>query len=299
MIIVNIKNGLGNQMFQYAFGKVLEWKYSCPVYFDLMRNNISQPLKCDLDIFNIETIHEADISVINTFKPFSIRRYRDNNQYLYYIYFKLRKKFQSNKLITESHPSIFIPTFNKIKLNTNYYFLGHWMNFDYYKAYIDRLRDLYTLKDDTFYNTGKALEIISSQYQTVSIHIRRGDYLTCGFMANLSLDYYTQAINKIANKIPNIYIYLFTDDPKWARENFKTNFPYEIVEANQGNNCYKDIVLMSLCRHNIIANSSFSWWSAFLNKNPNALIIAPKNWYNYPTQNRYVNNMIPHTWFRI
>ena len=143
------------------------------------------------------------------------------------------------------------------------------------------------------------MEIISSQYQTVSIHIRRGDYLTCGFMANLSLDYYTKAINEIANKTPNIYIYLFTDDPQWARENFKTNFPYEIVEANQGKDCYKDIVLMSLCRHNIIANSSFSWWGAFLNKNNDAIIIAPKQWYNTPTQNRYIHNMIPDEWIRI
>lgn len=114
---------------------------------------------------------------------------------------------------------------------------------------------------------------------SVSIHIRRGDYLLYPkIYPIMSIDYYEKGANYIRYKTQKpIHLYVFSDDIKWVKENFRSKYPFTIIEGN------KDIIdmqLMSLCHHNIIANSTFSWWGAYLNKNPNKIVIAPDQWNN-------------------
>jgi len=299
MIIVNIKNGLGNQMFQYAFGKVIEWKYKTPVYFDFLRDDISTPLHSYLDVFNIEPIHEADPQWRIPFLPFSVRQFRDNKQYIHYIYYKLRRTFQPNKLITERYPSKYIKLFDKIDLKKKYYFLGFWQNPIYFIGYEEKIKNFFIPKDKSIFETDDAVEILNSYYDTVSLHFRRGDYKTSGFIEPAGMDYYYEAIDIIKQKVKNPFFYIFTDEPEWVRNEMKINIPYKLITGNTGSDAFVDILLMSKCKHNITANSSFSWWGAWLNENPDKCVIAPKKWYADEERNKFASEIAPKEWIRI
>jgi hypothetical protein len=299
MIIVNIKNGLGNQMFQYAFGKVLEWKYGVLVYFDLLRDDISIPLQSDLHVFNIDPILEADPKWRKPFLPFSVRQYRDKKQYFKYIYYKFRRKYQKYKLITEPYPSQYMPIFNSIVLDKNYYFLGFWQNPSYFKGYEDRIRKLFEPVEKSVLNDSIAVEIMHSDKDTVSLHFRRGDYLTSGFILPLDMSYYVNAVDIITKKLSNPYFYIFSDEPDWVLKNLKIDYPFSIITDNKGNNAYIDIVLMSMCKNHIIANSSFSWWGAWLGNNPEKIVIAPQKWYGTEKRDKYIKQITPDNWIRI
>ena len=301
MIIVNIKNGLGNQMFQYAFGRVLEWKYGVPVLFHFFGDTQDYPRKTKLDVFDINQIHEPLKGVIDPFEPFSVRKYRDEKKYIHYIYFKIRRVLQKNRLITEAYPSQFQQCFNRLNIDTKYFFLGFWQNPKYFIGYESKIKKMFFPKDRGIYYSDIALEISNSKFTTVSLHIRRGDYLTSGFIEPAAIEYYWKAIECILNKFKNPFFYIFTDEPLWVQDKFKLEFniPYKIVTGNIGDESYKDIILMSICQNNIIANSSFSWWGAWLNPNPQKVVIAPQKWYATTRRDKYSADITPKEWIRI
>lgn len=299
MFIVNIKNGLGNQMFQYSFGRVLEWKYGVPVLFYFFEEAEDYPRKTQLDVFSIAEINEPQIDIIEPFKPFSVRQYRDKKKYGQYIYYKLRRILQKNRLITEAYPSQFQHCFNNLNVNKKYFFLGFWQNPKYFKGYEVEIKKQFVLKDKSFYDTDIASEISNSTFDTVSVHIRRGDYLMSGFIEPTGIYYYKKAIGEILVKLKKPYFYIFTDDPQWVQDEFKFDIPFTLITGNIGSDSYKDIILMSLCKHNIMANSSFSWWGAWLNKNPNKIVIAPKKWYASAQRDKYAAEITPKEWIRL
>ena len=119
-----------------------------------------------------------------------------------------------------------------------------------------------------------------SSTNSVSLHVRRGDYLGLKNLHGIcDLNYYQKAVNFIERHVENPFFFLFSDDPNWVKENLKLNHPYFIVDINKNEKSPWDMWLMSLCKHNIIANSSFSWWGAFLNQNEKNITIAPKVWF--------------------
>ncbi len=300
MIIVGIKNGLGNQMFQYAFGKILEWKYNTLIYYDIMNDAFVSNNQTDMEIFDIGKYEVIDKKEIEKFKPFAIKKYWNEKQYFHYVYYKIRRYVSPNKLVLEPLPSCYVKYFESLNIHKDYYFMGHWMNVEYFKGYEKNIKELFELKDKSFYHSPIATEITTSKYTPISMHIRRGDYLSVGFMDNKGLDYYVKALDKIKDKVNNPFLYVFTDDPVWAKSELKIlDAPFKVVEGNSGENSYKDMVLMSMCKHNIIANSSFSWWGAWLNKNDDKIVIAPKKWYSSEIQNTFINNMIPNDWIII
>ena len=299
MIIVGVKNGLGNQMFQYAFGKLLEWKYSVPVEFDIMNEDFVSDMQTDMDVFSIGDYKIADKGQIKEFMPFSVARYKQEKRYLSYIYYKLRRKLHPAKLVTEKFPSQYISDFDSLNTFHKYYFMGHWMNLRYFSGFEDRIRALFELKDNSFYDSDVAKEIIGSIETPVSLHIRRGDYLSSGFIEVAEMSYYQKAIALIKENVKSPVLYVFTNDPRWVEHEFKPDLPYKIVSGNTGANSYKDMLLMSLCKHNIIANSSFSWWGAWLNNNENKIVVCPKNWYATEKLNTNVEQMVPDNWKRL
>ncbi|MDD4992422.1 MAG: alpha-1,2-fucosyltransferase [Paludibacter sp.] len=300
MVIVNVKNGLGNQMFQYAFSKVLEWKYQIPVMLDLMRDeNDDTPLVNDLDVFEIERIQEVNQQLTKPFKPFSVAYYRNNKKYIQYVYYKLRRLLQPNRLITERYPSQPTKYFDKLKPNKKYYFLGFWQNASYYLGYEEKIKLLFQPKDATVLQSDIAIEISLSTYDTVSLHIRRGDYQTSGFIEPASATYIYAAIDLMKSKLRNPFFFIFTDDPQWVKSELKLQMPHKLVEGNENEKSYIDILLMSHCKHNIIANSSFSWWGAWLNNNPTKIVIAPKKWYASVERDKYSACITPNEWIRL
>lgn len=299
MFIVNIKNGLGNQMFQYAYGRVLEWKYGVSVWYHFFGESEEHPRKTELDVFSINEINEPKNDIVESFKPFSVRRYRDERKYAKYLFYKLRRILQKNRLVTEPYPSQYLSCFENLDINKNYFFLGFWQNSKYFKGYEVEIKKLFILKDKGFYDTDIASEISNSTFDTVSVHIRRGDYLTSGFIEPTGICYYKKAIEQILVKLKKPYFYIFTDDPQWVQDEFKFNIPFTLITGNIGSDSYKDIILMSLCKHNIMANSSFSWWGAWLNENPNKIVIAPKKWYASAQRDKYATEITPKEWIRL
>ena len=120
-------------------------------------------------------------------------------------------------------------------------------------------------------------------HESISLHIRRGDFVqdskTHQFHGACSLDYYNRCIEYVSEKTNNPHFFVFSDDPHWAKENLRQDISTTIVENNSGFKAYEDLQLMSQCKHNIIANSSFSWWGAWLNANPDKIVCAPKQWF--------------------
>ncbi|MDD2505652.1 MAG: alpha-1,2-fucosyltransferase, partial [Bacilli bacterium] len=133
-----------------------------------------------------------------------------------------------------------------------------------------------------------------------SLHVRRGDYVlnsttnkvhgTCG------INYYNKAIDIVTKENPEAVFFVFSDDCDWARNNLKINHEKYFIDFNGKENCHEDIRLMSLCKHNIIANSSFSWWGAWLNNNKNKIVVAPKKWFNVKINTK---DLVPENWIKI
>ena len=113
------------------------------------------------------------------------------------------------------------------------------------------------------------------------------------------MEYYERAVNFIAREIKNPQFFIFSDDHVWMKKNMKLNFPTTYVDHNKDDKNYEDMRLISLCRHQIIANSTFSWWGAWLNDNPNKIVIAPKKWFNKVKLSVDTKDVIPNSWIKL
>ena len=125
----------------------------------------------------------------------------------------------------------------------------------------------------------KILDLIH-ETNSVSLHVRRGDYVKLQHIHGLcDLDYYAHAIRFITEHLTNPHFFIFSDDIQWVTNNLKIGFSHTFVDINHGHDSAWDMWLMANCKHNIIANSSFSWWGAWLNQNPNKIVVAPAQWF--------------------
>lgn len=144
-----------------------------------------------------------------------------------------------------------------------------------------------------------SLQVINSTTQSVCIHIRRGDYVenphTNQVHGILPVEYYAKAIQMIRDSLNSPSFFIFSDDPKWLRE--QAIFKGMNIISNTKNKDWEEMYLMSQCSHHIIANSSFSWWGAWLAENPDQIVIAPKKWFNDESFER--TDKIPDDWIRI
>jgi hypothetical protein len=289
MVIVKISGGLGNQLFQYSFGRYLSTIYNTILKLDIQtKNNISGFTNRDvgLDKFNINIEFATSDEIIRYkwFKSGLLSRVE-------------RKLIQAMPFLNIKYiiQSPFCNKFNMNRMRDNCYYDGYWQSEKYFKPIADVLRSELTL---SFSRYQLSDNIISSE--SVSLHVRRGDYLSIKsnskLFAECSIQYYFGAINYILEKVSCCTFFIFSDDITWCKDKFKgDNFRY--VESNM--DCPEvDLFLMSQCKHNIIANSSFSWWGAWLNSNPDKIVIAPKGWYK-GRKNRAINELIPSKWIMI
>jgi len=166
--------------------------------------------------------------------------------------------------------------------NTDIYYIGHWLNIDYYCDIMDSIYEVFSFKKKLDIKNEEMLRIISTCC-SVSVHIRRGDYLSYNnVFKKLGVKYYSEAIAFLEEKLqckPTYFI--FSDDTSWAKDNFVFFEDRQVyfIDWNSGENSYIDMQLMSNCKHNIIANSSFSWWASLLNHFEDKIIISPENYY--------------------
>jgi hypothetical protein len=294
MIITQLNGGLGNQMFQYAAGRSLAAHHNTELKLDISqfsRVKENTPRQYYLSSFRIKETFTSreDLHRVRTSSS------RLNNLYTG-VYCALTGKppVQYKK---EPHFH-FDPGF--LTLPDNVYLDGYWQSEKYFQSIENVIKSEFTLKEDPDPpNTLMSEKILGSN--AVSIHIRRGDYVTNPvtfvYHGVCTLEYYHRAINCITQKISDPHFYIFSDDPLWVKQNLEVNYPHTYVTHNQDLKDYMDLWLMSLCQHHIIANSSFSWWGAWLCSNPGKIVIAPKRWFSKPDIN--TQDLIPESWNKL
>ena len=178
---------------------------------------------------------------------------------------------------------------------------GYFHTFQYFHEHRSDLVSIFTFKDSVATEALSRKEKIrdGEPYPLISLHVRRGDYLQVSSL-NLGLSYYSDALKSVMNTFADSYFKLvvFSDDIEWSKTNFGSK-SFTFVECKEGREPHEDIYLMSLCDHNIIANSSFSWWGALLNTNPNKIVIAPQRWFNDDKMQREAKDIVPNKWHKI
>lgn len=174
------------------------------------------------------------------------------------------------------------------------FLLGYWMNVKYFEGITDKIRSAFIFQNIDEDNRRVANEM--QERESVAIHVRRGDYLQLSnHFCVCDIDYYSKAIDILNDTLSSPFYYIFSDDLDWCKEHFpRLGIEFEVVDINRGTDSYKDMFLMTQCKHNIIANSTFSWWGAWLNQNPNKQVVAPIRWFA-----DLEVNLCPSDWIRI
>ena len=264
MITIYLKGGLGNQMFQYAYGRSQSLRKKTKLLLDLsdllfplyLRNK-ETPRTYALECFNIQARIYAP-----TTNPLVLQY---NRKFYEWISHKERSFHNENNFLV--HSSI--------------------------------IRTDFTLRSPLGPKAESIKTPIEQTPDSVSLHIRRGDYVgdpaTNAHHGVLGLDYYHEAQAYIKNTVACPTFFIFSDDISWVKENLKIDSPTVFVSCPEIQD-YEELILMSLCNHHIIANSSFSWWGAWLNQNINKIVIAPKQWVKNPTLHK---DICPPEWIRL
>jgi hypothetical protein len=280
--------GIGNQMFQYAAAKALCVKTGIPfkVHFDDPYKDVNRVY--NLDVFKLEVQH-ATKKEIQQFGPLAGIKKRIGD---------VLSLFGKRNYFQEKEYFVFDDQFFACADGT--YLYGFWQTEKYFKQIEAQIRNDFSFKISPSSANEKLIEQINNT-EAVSVHIRRGDYVTVEKTNTVhgvcSLDYYQKAIDLIVDKIPNAVFYFFSDDMDWVKVNMQIEQPSVYVDINDDAHNYEDLRLMSYCKHNIIANSSFSWWGAWLNNSPSKIVIAPQKWAN--VEGLKTQDLIPETWIRL
>ena len=296
MIIVSIFGGLGNQMFQYACGRALakhhdvELKLDNSYLADKSERENFTVRDYELDVFNIK----EEVSNIIEVRNFVPDLWNCNKSDL--LKYKLIRLFNGNKYYFEKKKFIFDPKIEQIKGNS--YFYGYFQTEKYFSDIRKDLLQTFTLKNEPDNQNKRLIEKIKVE-NAVSVHIRRGDYHDSPFNL-LDMEYYLNAIELIKQKVENPKFYIFSNDYEWVVENFGSlALEKTIVDFNFAGKSYLDMILMSYCKHNICANSSFSWWGAWLNQNQTKIIITPKQWFKNEEYTDTTYDLIPENWIKL
>jgi hypothetical protein len=285
MVVVKLKGGLGNQMFQYATARGISQKHVFvdTTYLDWNTTSIDDFVarNYELEIFkNKKAIRISKLlyKILHTKKYAFIRN----------VFFP---KFQQ---VQEKGHS-FMESLAEYK---NPYLEGCFQNEKYFVSIRDKILNEFTFPALDNSNN-QNLSIIKSHDNAVSIHVRRGDYLmqsNINYFGILPISYYKKAIEIVESKTSNPHYFIFSEDTEWCENNF--DFLKDKCTLMNNNHLYdswKDMYLMTECRHHIISNSSFSWWGAWLSTNE-GIKLAPEKWFN-PQEVRYdIRHFVPEKW---
>lgn len=290
-VITRLNGGLGNQLFQYAAGRALADRLGAPLKFDLSEFETYLLRRFELKKFNIN----AGVATSEELAGFIINPSRFQRRYTR-LAISLGLGF--NKIAFKEYKFGYDDAFEKIRYPM--YLNGYWQSEKYFKAAENKLRSELCLANKLDGTSQKILDEILP-CSAVSLHIRRGDYITNPSAASVhgvcSLDYYYSAIRHIATLVQNPCFFVFSDDPQWAKDNLKISYSVQFVEANGPDRGVEDMWLMKSCKHHIIANSSFSWWAAWLNDRQDKIVIAPRIWFLDKKIN--TRDLIPEQWHKI
>lgn len=286
MVIVKLMGGLGNQLFQYAFARAVAEVLGCDFKFDISSYQVDNLRKLELETFipNLPVATEDEIKAlkIKTKVPKFLR--------------KILKveKFDPKSYFGEKEFVFYHAVFEK---NLPMYFEGFWQSEKYFKQIETLIREGFAFETLGFVENTQLLEQIQNS-NSVAFHIRRGDYVknpkAKAIYDVITLQYYQRAIEYIKNNVENPVFCIFSDDIEWV----KSNLDIENALYSTGKNHFEDFCFMQNCKHSIIANSSFSWWAAWLNPNHDKIVIAPGKWFSDKSKIKY-HDIVPETWVKL
>lgn len=294
MIIANLLGGLGNQMFQAACGRALSLR-------------TGQPLKLAVDQFDTYGLHHGyQIAKVFCWQP-ELARAADLRELIGWQSHPFVRKvlgrpamraWSGRAWANEPHLH-FWPAMES--MTGPRYLHGYWQSERYFADCASQIR-----ADFSFMLEPDAADMaILEQMQaapSVSLHVRRGDYLqakNAGLYAHLGIDYYRRALEHVRQRVPGLRCFAFSDDPSWVLEHLAPHAqPLVVVSHNSGVRGARDMRLMAAAAHHIVANSTFSWWGAWLNPSPSKIVVAPRHWYADEAR-RSSRDLIPPAWVRL
>lgn len=286
MSIVKLWGGLGNQLFQYAFGQWLAQTNGEPVSYV---NKEGSSNLTGLKISHLQCVlNQPDMAMLGNIESYFNQQHRIKRK-LFQLF-----PFLNNQIVVEAaYPK------QPVMFKQEQLFDGYWQNLTYLANQRSTLLEAFQFKDPSPYIASPYLPLIQSSENAVCMHIRRGDYLTSGYHHQLPISYYQLAIEEINRSVLNPQFFVFSNDLSWVKEHLQTDAKLIFVDHSKDAAAdLFDFFLMRQCNHHIIANSSFSWWPAYLNQDPNKIVIAPKHWY----QSKYNDlslNILPSAWITL
>jgi len=289
MIIMRLMGGLGNQMFQYALGRRLALDRNVPLKLYLNWYEKVDDRRYELDQLNIT----AEIASYEEF--FRLTYYSRNwfTRKLYKIY-QYPISYYRKRYVIEQEPRKFDS--NIFRVPKTAYLIGYWACERYFEPIQARIRHEFSSSIPLSESHQKLSLKIQNDPNSVSVHIRRGDYVSLPGFLVLPIDYYQRAAAYINQYISSPHFYVFSDDIEWVKIHLKINSEMTFIEPSTGGKDFPDMHLMSQCHHHINANSSFSWWGAWLGEKSDSIVIVPNQWHaNKP----YPEDLIPNRWIRI
>lgn len=293
-LVVKINGGLGNQLFQYAAGRTLADQLGTELHLDLSFFDLP-PGRHTARPFELDRFHtrywRATPEQLNSYTALREYTWTRRTARLFPWLFS-RQRFGEKQLFK------FDPEVARIRKST--YLDGHWQSERYFADHAEAIRSDLRFRDAPSERNRELLRSMKGMVP-VSLHVRRGDYVTStdanATHGTCGIEYYVDAMQRVLSLAPESVFHVFSDDMDWARANLPRLAPMVFVDHNSGTDDHFDLLLMSACKHHIIANSSFSWWGAWLNPNPEKLVIAPVRWFRDPAID--TSDLIPAEWTRL
>lgn len=286
MIILKLMDGLGNQMFQYAYARFLQTKYNEPIYFEMCKLNKHAVRKYSLCHFKLS----RDIVISNRGLQIYFKWYSKVIRLLCERMLNIPMngsngflKMISHGFYTTNDPIAYYP-FQYSPKKTKY-IRGYFQSYKYFKEIEDIIIDEFEVITPMSSENQQFINNIKNE-ESVCVHIRRGDYANNPKFEVCNYQYYKKAMDIIDKHVVNPVYYIFSnshEDIEWIKKNYK--FQYDVKYVDFSNPDYEELRLMYSCKHFIISNSTFSWWGAFLSRNNKKIVVAPSIWYRNSTEN--------------
>jgi len=287
MVIVRLIGGLGNQLFQYALGRALAASRSTTLKLDIT----------DYETYKVRAYALSHFNVIESFATRDeILRLRGGGWMAQHPSRRLHRliPFRKDSYVLEKGFA-FDP--EVLRSPDDVYLEGYWQSEKYFRSIEGLLRREFVIRH-SLSSRDQEMAVRIARCNAVSLHVRRGDYVSNPGSSRVhglcGADYHQAAVRRIAEVVPQPHLFVFSDDPQWAAGNLHLGHPMTIVTGNDSRRDYEDLHLMSLCRHHIVANSSFSWWGAWLDTNPDKIVIAPERW--FAREQHDTRDLFPPTW---
>lgn len=290
MIITELTGGFGNQLFQYAAGLSLSMHHKVPLKVNPLAFNKPDPTTGSVRFFDLQNLSDppevANLGEIDSFCKLSAAK-------------KLAEKimpFHKRSVYKEKGAGFDSDFFNAAR---EVYIKGNRQSEKYFKPYEEEVRQKLRLSNKVIANVEHYGNNFRRQ-DTVALHIRRGDYLTqvaLEWLGLLPLEYYQRALTTLCEKVDLKQAVVFSDDIEWVKQHLLLEIETIYASGSISHSSMEDFYLMSCCRHQVIANSTFSWWAAYLNEYPEKRIVAPNKWYNKTDIND--KDLVPSEWIRL